>query len=104
MRKEEMIERGFSADDNRKILDDFGNEYRNEDGEIEFLEKTDEELFEEIYKKYDGKFGDLVGEFVELTKEKESLKRAYHLLMDYWDCIPDEEKKDMHRKLEEIGL
>lgn len=34
-----MIERGFSADKYGKILDDFGNEYRNEDGEIEYLEK-----------------------------------------------------------------
>ncbi|MFW6173487.1 MAG: hypothetical protein ACOC5T_07075 [Elusimicrobiota bacterium] len=39
MKKSEMIERGFTADKHGKIIDDYGNEYRNESGEIEYLEK-----------------------------------------------------------------
>ena len=38
MKYEEMIERGFTSDSNGKILDGFGNEYRNEDGKVEYLE------------------------------------------------------------------
>ena len=29
---------------------------------------------------------------------------AYHILMDYWDLLPDEEKKESHKRLEKIGL
>ena len=29
---------------------------------------------------------------------------AYHILMDYWDLLPDEEKKESHKRLGKIGL
>ena len=31
-------------------------------------------------------------------------QEAYHILMDYWDLLPDEEKKESHKRLEKIGL
>ena len=30
--------------------------------------------------------------------------RAYHILMDYWDLLPDEEKKESHKRLGKLGL
>ena len=30
--------------------------------------------------------------------------QAYNLLMDYWDYIPDSEKKKAHKKLKNMGL
>lgn len=39
MKKLEMIERGFTNNERGLILDNFGNEYRNENGCIEYLEK-----------------------------------------------------------------
>lgn len=38
MNKSEMLERGFTTDGYGKIIDDYGNEYRNENGQVEFLE------------------------------------------------------------------
>ena len=29
---------------------------------------------------------------------------AYHILMDYWDLLPDEEKKESHKRLGKLGL
>jgi hypothetical protein len=31
-------------------------------------------------------------------------KKAYDLLMDYWNNIPDEDKEELGKKLEELGL
>ena len=31
-------------------------------------------------------------------------KLGYDILMDYWDCIPEEEKPKVHEQLKEIGL
>jgi hypothetical protein len=50
MKHEEMIERGFTTDSNGLILDNFGNEYRNEEGSIEYLDDektTDTEFIDE---------------------------------------------------------
>lgn len=30
--------------------------------------------------------------------------KAYNILMEYWDSLPDEEKPKIHKQLEEIGL
>lgn len=30
--------------------------------------------------------------------------KAYNILMEYWDCIPEEEQEAVHKKLVEIGL
>lgn len=37
MTKNEIFERGFSIDGNGKILDNFGNEYRDENGCIVYI-------------------------------------------------------------------
>lgn len=42
MTKLEFLERGFCLGENGIILDEFGNEYRNEEGSIEFLEEGEE--------------------------------------------------------------
>ena len=31
-------------------------------------------------------------------------KTGFNILMEYFDFILDEEKKDVHKKLEELGL
>lgn len=31
-------------------------------------------------------------------------KEAYDLLMDHWDSIPDEDKEELSKKLEALGL
>ena len=47
MNEKEMIERGFTSE-NGKILDDFGNEYRNEEGQIELLEEGLKEFVKHV--------------------------------------------------------
>ena len=31
-------------------------------------------------------------------------KKAYNILMEYWDYIPDDDKVEINNKLKEIGL
>ena len=47
----EVVERNFTIDTNEKVIDDAGNEYRNENGEIEFVNepKNQRELSELIH-------------------------------------------------------
>jgi hypothetical protein len=42
MKLSEFIERGFSLSESGIVLDDAGNEYRNEEGQIEILEEGEE--------------------------------------------------------------
>ena len=37
-------------------------------------------------------------------EKKPNYKKAYHLLMEYWDSLPDEEKEDINNKLRGMGL
>ena len=43
-----------------------------------------------------------------LLLEKEShlkkYKKGYYLIMEYWDILPDEDKPELHKKLEELNL
>jgi len=42
-----------------------------------------------------------------LLEEESHLKRyqkAYDLIMEYWDILPDEDKPELHKKLEELNL
>jgi len=39
MKLTDIIERGLSVNKDGKVLDEYGNEYRNEEGSVEFLEK-----------------------------------------------------------------
>lgn len=48
MVKSEMIERGLYADDDGRIFDAYGNEYRDEDGQVCFLTKGELKVNKEI--------------------------------------------------------
>ena len=37
-------------------------------------------------------------------KDMEKFQKAYYVLMEYFDSIADEEKKDVDRRLKECGL
>ena len=37
-------------------------------------------------------------------RKKPNYKKAYNILLEYWDSIADEEKEDLNKRLEEIGL
>ena len=43
-----------------------------------------------------------------LLLEKEShlkkYKKGYYLIMEYWDILPDEDKHELQKKLEKLGL
>ena len=39
MKNEEIVERGFTIAKDGRIIDDMGNEYRDEDGQVVFLEE-----------------------------------------------------------------
>ncbi len=30
--------------------------------------------------------------------------KAYNILMEYWDSLPDEDKEEIHQKLLKLGL
>jgi hypothetical protein len=33
-----------------------------------------------------------------------SYKAGFNILMDYWDCLPEEERADIDKRLKEVGL
>jgi len=35
---------------------------------------------------------------------KDQYKKAFYLLMEYWDCLPDEEKPLIDKKLKDLGF
>jgi len=37
-------------------------------------------------------------------KKKINYEKAYNLLMEYWDSLPDEEKPKIDKELKKIGL
>jgi len=37
-------------------------------------------------------------------KSESRYKKAYDILMEYWDSLPDEEKPTIDKKLKELGL
>lgn len=38
------------------------------------------------------------------TKTKPDYEKAYDILIEYWDSLPDEEKPKIHRRLKKCGL
>mgnify|MGYP003130665272 CR=1 FL=1 len=38
------------------------------------------------------------------SSSRDRYKEAYNILMEYFDSIPEEEKKSVHKKLERLGL
>lgn len=39
-----------------------------------------------------------------ITIIEPNYKDAYDLLMEYWDCIPENEREELHAKLEALGV
>lgn len=39
-----------------------------------------------------------------MNKTEPNYKKAYYILMDYWDSLPDEEKEYIDKKLKDCGL
>ena len=35
---------------------------------------------------------------------KPDYKKAYNILMEYWDSLPEEQKKSINRELKAVGL
>ena len=35
---------------------------------------------------------------------KANYEKAYHILMEYWDSMPDDQKDDIDKRLKEVGL
>lgn len=35
---------------------------------------------------------------------KPNYRKAYHILMDYWGNLPDEDKPEIDKRLKEVGL
>ena len=46
----------------------------------------------------------LMKDFLDIYVERERYKRAYTILMDYFDFIPDDEKKIVNKKLTKLNL
>jgi len=40
---------------------------------------------------------------IDKLENKPDYKKAYNILMDYWDSLPDEEKEDIDKRLKECG-
>ena len=38
-----------------------------------------------------------------MTKNKPDFEKAYNILMDYWDYLPDEDKEEINKKLKKCG-
>ena len=47
--------------------------------------------------------GELKKSMIDKLENKSDYKKAYNILMDYWDSFPDEEKEDIDEKLKECG-
>ena len=41
---------------------------------------------------------------MDIVSERDMYKKGFLILIDYWDCLPDEEKINVHEKLMKIGL
>ena len=39
----------------------------------------------------------------ELMADRERYRKAYHILMEYWDCIPEDEREELNKKLKAVG-
>ncbi len=35
---------------------------------------------------------------------KPDYKKAYHILMEYWECFPESERYEIDKQLKEAGL
>lgn len=42
-------------------------------------------------------------ERAETEDKKPDFHKGYCILMEYWDSLPDEEKEDINKRLEEAG-
>jgi len=44
----------------------------------------------------------VIGELIELNEDK--YKQAFNLLMEYFDCLPEEDKPKIDKRLKELGV
>ncbi len=40
----------------------------------------------------------------EALKKADNYEKKYHLFMEYWDSMPDEEKANIDKRLKRVGL
>ena len=38
------------------------------------------------------------------SSQQSNWEKGFNILMEYWDCIPDDEKPKIHKQLEELNL
>ncbi len=46
----------------------------------------------------------MLGEMIKWRMKMTDYKKAYNILMEYWDSLPDEEKEDIDKRLTECGV
>ena len=38
------------------------------------------------------------------SSQQSNWEKGFNILIEYWDCIPDDEKPKIHKQLEELNL
>ena len=38
------------------------------------------------------------------SSQQNNWEKGFNILMEYWDCLPDDEKPKIHKQLEELNL
>jgi hypothetical protein len=41
--------------------------------------------------------------YVKMKKQRANYKKAYNILIDYWDSLPEEEKPYIDKELKKVG-
>ena len=58
-----------------------------------------------ILAKYEGEVCNAcLNDKIVVRREYQKYRKAYDILMEYWDCLPEEEKPEIGRQFDEIGL
>ena len=45
----------------------------------------------------------IIGGIPDRSKQ-DKWEKGFNILMDYWDCLPDDVKPEIHKQLEELNL
>jgi hypothetical protein len=78
----------------KMIIENFIDYFTSDDKEREQMKECLTDYME----------GEKADGYDELGDDDDRYRKAYDILMEYWDCIPDEEKPEVDRKLNELGL
>jgi len=46
----------------------------------------------------------IINEMKEIIKQRDAYSKAYDILMQYWDSLPDEDKPEIDKQLTKLGL